>query len=655
MLQPSAQREGVKLRTSPAARSTAAAGWEGALEIATGANPELIEIMQNPIPVSPAVHKTNYSSGSLSRTASGGAHLTPGSYRPSGPTTNTSSILSHDREVDEHQQQQQHSAEAAAPAACDTSASGSRSGDSITAVPQPFKREFLSEDERSRILRDLLIQEPHLAYPHVVVPESQLNHGETEELRRRLEQRRKQIQYGKGTSGYSNYCKAVPHVSMRELYNPMHPITPRPEYNSSKRSFDKVLNAWRRQLHLWDSCAEDDSNNNSGREGTAVAASTDPHHHHHLSSSGSQLIHQAGTVTLGSLSPPSSRLLPSTAGQETAVLGGRSILDDEEEGDDEAVVRRSGAAEGRGWGAWGSSGQKAGGATLISIAREVEGHPPSSTNRDGHPQGGGDGGEGGWAVGSSSTSQTPMHTPLHMLTSGRRGSSVVSPNHLRSHHPNPHHPSLPTSSLNQSRRLLSPQMVTQRSGRRSRSCPSPFFSARVRSAGSLFFRYSSSDPFLDSGRPSSSHGSHMVVDDLFLQGWAELDAKSDCRRVSPLPAPAASTSPTSPPLCVVAAPSTSVRSPAGRPPVSSRPSPLQASSSTPFKIQLGEQQPRQHGTSLPSSSDDAINTYHSHNSPLCLDGRQPPLYVSMYKSSSNSGTLAGPGSYSSSPRHAKKR
>ncbi|KAH9599435.1 Histone RNA hairpin-binding protein [Trypanosoma melophagium] len=104
----------------------------------------------------------------------------------------------------------------------------------------------------------VMAEEKHLHYTGVELPLSELNTGDTAERARRLQQRQRQVQYGKETTGYSNYIRAVPSRGDREFRNPMHPVTPRPEYNCSKRTFDRYLNVWRRQLHLWD---EYDPNN----------------------------------------------------------------------------------------------------------------------------------------------------------------------------------------------------------------------------------------------------------------------------------------------------------------------------------------------------------------------------------------------------------
>ncbi|CBH09843.1 hypothetical protein, conserved [Trypanosoma brucei gambiense DAL972] len=101
-------------------------------------------------------------------------------------------------------------------------------------------------------LRMVEAEEKHLNYSGVELDPADLNRGDTTERARRLQQRLRQVQYGKETAGYENYIRAVPSRCDREFRNPMHPMTPRPEYDCSKRTFDRYLNVWRRQLHLWD-------------------------------------------------------------------------------------------------------------------------------------------------------------------------------------------------------------------------------------------------------------------------------------------------------------------------------------------------------------------------------------------------------------------
>ena len=70
---------------------------------------------------------------------------------------------------------------------------------------------------------------------------------------RKLEQRQKQIGYGKNSLAYQRYLEEVP-MNRRsfDLINTDHPRTPDIARDVSKRTFDGQIKAWRRQLHLWD-------------------------------------------------------------------------------------------------------------------------------------------------------------------------------------------------------------------------------------------------------------------------------------------------------------------------------------------------------------------------------------------------------------------
>ncbi|KAG5502918.1 hypothetical protein JKF63_04691 [Porcisia hertigi] len=137
-----------------------------------------------------------------------------------------------------------------------SNAADARSQQSGTPPPpptsQPLDKNF-TEAQRLAVLEEVQ-QELYLNYTAVPVPENMMNSGDTEERRRRLDQRRKQIIYGKETEGYLKYTTLIPQPCDREYHNPLHAITPRPEHDCSKRQFDRVLNAWRRQLHQWDEC-----------------------------------------------------------------------------------------------------------------------------------------------------------------------------------------------------------------------------------------------------------------------------------------------------------------------------------------------------------------------------------------------------------------
>jgi hypothetical protein len=65
---------------------------------------------------------------------------------------------------------------------------------------------------------------------------------------RRLQQRQKQIDYGKNTKGYQRYLKIVP-IKNRK---PSDPETPDKFMNCSKRAWDGHVRSWRRKLHQYD-------------------------------------------------------------------------------------------------------------------------------------------------------------------------------------------------------------------------------------------------------------------------------------------------------------------------------------------------------------------------------------------------------------------
>lgn len=118
-------------------------------------------------------------------------------------------------------------------------------------TPSPPLSTTFTQQQLEEVHEEVRALEPGLHYPSVMLPPDMINNYSRDEVRR-VEQRRRQIAFGKNTIGYFNYRSMVPRVGDREFHNPMHPITPRPEYRSSKRTFDKVLNEWRRKLHNWD-------------------------------------------------------------------------------------------------------------------------------------------------------------------------------------------------------------------------------------------------------------------------------------------------------------------------------------------------------------------------------------------------------------------
>ncbi|KAJ3188292.1 hypothetical protein HDU85_005443 [Gaertneriomyces sp. JEL0708] len=65
---------------------------------------------------------------------------------------------------------------------------------------------------------------------------------------RRLEQRQKQIDFGKNTLGYQRYIEAIPRHKRKRT----DPQTPNKYSKCSKRCWDGLIRHWRRKLHEWD-------------------------------------------------------------------------------------------------------------------------------------------------------------------------------------------------------------------------------------------------------------------------------------------------------------------------------------------------------------------------------------------------------------------
>ena len=93
--------------------------------------------------------------------------------------------------------------------------------------------------------------------------------AEKELTQKQLDQRNKQIQFGKNLVGYKNYCHHVPKES-RDENNERHPFTPKARKSGSKRAFAGTLKAWKKALHLWDE--EGPFNNESAASGAAPGA-----------------------------------------------------------------------------------------------------------------------------------------------------------------------------------------------------------------------------------------------------------------------------------------------------------------------------------------------------------------------------------------------
>lgn len=78
----------------------------------------------------------------------------------------------------------------------------------------------------------------------------------------KIQQRLKQIGFGKSTKGYENYLTLVS-KHLREPENEDHPATPRANQKCSKRSWDGQLKKWRRLLHRWDNVLQQFSDTDS--------------------------------------------------------------------------------------------------------------------------------------------------------------------------------------------------------------------------------------------------------------------------------------------------------------------------------------------------------------------------------------------------------
>ena len=72
----------------------------------------------------------------------------------------------------------------------------------------------------------------------------------------KLEQRQKQLDYGKNTDGYRNYLKLWPKIN-RKLSMP---VTPEKSIGYSHRRWLGIMTKWRKALHQWDTMDNPPSN-----------------------------------------------------------------------------------------------------------------------------------------------------------------------------------------------------------------------------------------------------------------------------------------------------------------------------------------------------------------------------------------------------------
>ena len=94
--------------------------------------------------------------------------------------------------------------------------------------------------------------------------------GDTEEERRKIATRLKNITYGKNTRGYERYVGLVPKTD-RAGYSE-HPRTPNPYEAISRRNWEGRIKTWRRELHKWDPPEEEEDLALAGLLGSKMSA-----------------------------------------------------------------------------------------------------------------------------------------------------------------------------------------------------------------------------------------------------------------------------------------------------------------------------------------------------------------------------------------------
>ncbi|KXS18886.1 hypothetical protein M427DRAFT_29346 [Gonapodya prolifera JEL478] len=99
-------------------------------------------------------------------------------------------------------------------------------------------------DSDSEVSADVITESMLHEHAHALAPALDTPGG----IDRKLEQRLKQIGYGKNTIGYFRYTRLVPRESRRKG----DPQTPDKDFECSKRCWDGLVRAWRRRLHAWD-------------------------------------------------------------------------------------------------------------------------------------------------------------------------------------------------------------------------------------------------------------------------------------------------------------------------------------------------------------------------------------------------------------------
>lgn len=120
------------------------------------------------------------------------------------------------------------------------------------AVPTPSDIEAVSMESPSKMAAKVSPNKRQSPYkrpnPKENIDPSKLDPAKYETNTRVLQQRQKQIDFGKNTLGYDRYVQTVP----KNKRSKGEPRTPDKYKKMSKRCWDGIVKAWRRQLHSYD-------------------------------------------------------------------------------------------------------------------------------------------------------------------------------------------------------------------------------------------------------------------------------------------------------------------------------------------------------------------------------------------------------------------
>ena len=99
---------------------------------------------------------------------------------------------------------------------------------------------------------------------------------EQETNQHRLDQRQRQIDYGKNTIGYDNYCRVVPrHVRKTDAERYLY--TPNKHRKMGKKKFDHLIRTWRQFLHQYDDDLDDQEKEDTTAEDPGPNVVETPH------------------------------------------------------------------------------------------------------------------------------------------------------------------------------------------------------------------------------------------------------------------------------------------------------------------------------------------------------------------------------------------